>query len=158
VADVLILAERLPELAMPDVSIADASADPVLAPLRRFDLRRFGRKIADVPVDAATRRRWARSWLLRRVQVLGLLPLTLVALVLFVVYLAAERDDVLPVHPAVLAIPLVLANGVAVWMMQFPARPLAQVTNDGDVVITDVDPRAAARWMAANPKGAVTIL
>jgi hypothetical protein len=58
----------------------------------------------------------------------------------------------------VLAIPLVLANGVAVWMMQFPARPLAQVTNDGDVVITDVDPRAAARWMAANPKGAVTIL
>jgi hypothetical protein len=78
--------------------------------------------------------------------------------VLFVVYLAAEREDVLPVHPAVLAIPLVLANGVAVWMMQFPARPLAQVTNDGDVVITDVDPRAAARWMAANPKGAVTIL
>ena len=157
-ADVLIAAETLPDLAMPDVSIADASADPVLAPLRRFDLRRFGRTIADVPVDTATRGRWARSWLLRRVQVLGLVPLSLVALLLFVIYLSADSDDVLPVHPAVLAIPLVLANGVAAWMMQFPARPLAQVTNDGDVVISDVDPRAAARWMAANPKGTVTIL
>ena len=157
-ADVLIVAETLPDLAMPDVSIADASTDPVLAPLRRFDLRRFGRTIADVPVDTATRRRWARSWLLRRVQVLGLVPLSLVALLLFVIYLSADSDDVLPVHPAVLAIPLVLANGVAAWMMQFPARPLAQVTNDGDVVISDVDPRAAARWMAANPEGTVTIL
>ncbi len=143
---------------MPDVSLADASGDPSPAPLRRFDLRHFGQRIMDVPVDEATRRRWTRSWLVRRAQMFAFVPLTLVALVLFVVYLAADRDDVLPFHAAYLAIPLVLANGVAAWMMASPALPLAQVTRDGDVVVSGVDPRAAARWMAANPKGTITIL
>jgi hypothetical protein len=155
VADVLLAAAGLDELRMPDVSLADASAEPALAPLRRFDLRRFGRTILDVPVDEATRRRWARAWVLRRVQVYVLVPLSVVALVLFVAYFAV---DFLPFNAGILAIPLVLANGVAAWMMQRPARPLAQVTRDGDVVVTGVDPRAAARWMAANPKGAVSIL
>jgi len=158
VADVLLAAEELGTLTMPDVSLVDASADPVLAPLRRFDLRRFGRRILDVPVDEVTRRRWARSWLVRRVQVFVLVPLSLVALVLFMAYFAADSDDFLPFSPGYLALPLILANGVAVWMMQYPARPLAQVTSEGDVVVVGVDPRAAARWMAANPKGAVTIL
>jgi len=158
VADVLLAAEGLDGLRMPNVSLADASDDPVLVPLRRFDLRRFGRRIADVPVDEATRRRWDRAWLMRRAQVFVLVPLSLVALVLFVAYFAADSDDFLPFHPGYLALPLILANGVAAWMMQFPARPLAQVTGDGDVVIAGVDPRAAARWMAANPKGTVTVL
>jgi len=158
VADVLLAAEGLAALRMPDVSLADGSGDPVLAPLRRFDLRRFGRPIADVPVDEATQRRWARAWFLRRLQLFGLIPLSLAALGLFAAYMITGSNDLLPFHLGFLVLPLIAPNAISIWMMQRPARPLAQVTRDGDVVIAGVDPRAAARWMAANPKGTVTIL
>jgi hypothetical protein len=111
-----------------------------------------------VPVDETTRRRWERSWLLRRLQMFVLIPLSLLTLGLFTVYLITGSADFLPFHLGFLVLPLVAPNVVTMWMMHRPAPPLAQVTRDGFVLVTEVDPRAAARWMAANPKGTVTVL
>jgi hypothetical protein len=155
-ATLRIAADAVPALRMPAVSIADGSADPVPARLRVVEFHQFGRRLLDVPVDRATRRQLALSWRLRRIQLLIVQPLTLVAIALAV--LEFVGDDPLPFSALLLAAPLVLVNGTLFGLVLWQRLPAARRLPGGDILVYRVHPDAAARWRDANPPHAVTIL
>lgn len=156
-----IAARALPQLGMPARSLIDASPDPVPAPLVADLWRRFGRRIADVPVDAGTRRRLRRGWRLRWIQLFVATPLlvavTALALLTSATGLLAERGA-WPWAAGVLLILAALANAALALLADRWRQPRAVVLRGGDVLVDGVHPSVAAEWSAANPPGAVTVI
>lgn len=149
----------LQHIVMPDVSIYDATPNPVMVELRQAPLRR--KCVLEVPVDLGTHRRLTR---VRRFHAAAFwvgLPSMVIVLGIGLWNLAMRsfRPDVPEPVPLIqtVAISVLLLSYAAIFATLLLDRPAIEFRGGG-VIVKHVHPRAAWYWVAANPPGCVNIL